>query len=214
MPPSLAELRREYTRSGLNESDLLPDPIAQFQRWFDDALQAGLAEPNAMTLATVGADGQPSARILLLKGVDAAGFRFFTNYEGQKARELEASPRAAMVCFWAELERQVRVTGTCSKLSREESESYFRTRPRGSRLAAWISRQSSVIAARSVIEEEMKRIEAEHPGEDIPLPPNWGGYVLAPQTVEFWQGRPSRLHDRLRYSRATDGAWKIERLAP
>lgn len=211
---SLADLRREYALAGLHERDLDPDPLRQFQKWFDEALAAELCEPNAMILATVAPDGQPSTRTVLMKGADARGFSFYTNYESRKARELAANPRAALTFPWHALERQVNITGRVSKLPREESETYFKIRPRGSRLGAWASRQSEAIAGREVLEERMAQFAARHPGEDIPLPPNWGGFVLAPATIEFWQGRPSRLHDRLRYSRQSDGSWKIERLSP
>ena len=216
-PPAsgrLAELRQEYTLAGLNESDLAPDPFAQFQKWLADAMAARLAEPNAMVLATVAPDGQPSTRTVLLKALDARGFSFFTNYESRKARELAANPRASLTFPWHALERQVNVEGRVSKLPRAEAEAYFKLRPRGSRLGAWASSQSQVIPGRGPLEARMKELEAQHPGEEIPLPPNWGGYVLAPERIEFWQGRPSRLHDRLRYSRQPDGSWKIERLSP
>jgi pyridoxamine 5'-phosphate oxidase len=211
---SLADLRRDYTRAGLSEADLLTDPLAQFQRWFDEAQRAELAEPNAMSLTTVSADGQPSSRIVLLKHVDARGFTFFTNYEGQKGVEIAANPRVGLLFYWAELERQVRITGRANQVSREESESYFRRRPRLSRLAAWVSRQSTKIPGRAVLEAELQRLEARYPGEDIPLPPYWGGYLVTPHELEFWQGRPNRLHDRLRYRRDGDAPWRIERLAP
>jgi pyridoxamine 5'-phosphate oxidase len=175
------------------------------------------AEPmdvNAATLATADKDGRPSARVVLLKGVDERGFVFFTNYESRKARELEENPNAAMVFYWADQERQVSVAGTVTKLGREESEAYFRTRPKGSRLAAWASRQSAVIPDRSTLEQRWKELQAQHPGDDVPMPPFWGGYVLAAARIEFWQGRPSRLHDRFRYTRQDGGSWLIERLSP
>lgn len=211
---SLAELRREYSLAGLSKAELAPDPITQFRKWFDEALAAEILEPNAMVLATVAASGQPSTRIVLLKAVNESGFSFFTNYESRKGRELAGNPRASGTFPWIGLERQVCITGQVSKLSREESEAYFKLRPRGSRLGAWASpQQSAVVPDRAVLEERMKRIEAEYPGE-VPVPPYWGGYVLRPQEVEFWQGRPSRLHDRLRYTRQPDDSWKIERLSP
>ena len=209
----LAELRQEYTLAGLNESDLAPDPFAQFQKWLADAMAAQLAEPNAMVLATVAPDGQPSTRTVLLKALDARGFSFFTNYESRKARELAENPRASLTFPWHALERQVNIEGRVSKLPRAEAEAYFKLRPRGSRLGAWASSQSQVIHGRGPLEARMKELEAQYP-EEIPLPPNWGGYVLAPERIEFWQGRPSRLHDRLRYTRQPDGSWKIERLSP
>jgi pyridoxamine 5'-phosphate oxidase len=210
----LAELRKEYSRGGLRRADLAPDPLAQFRQWFQQALDAGLLEPSAMTLATADATGQPSARTVLLKNVDERGFSFFTNYESRKASELSVNARAALVLYWGQLERQVCIAGTVSKLSRAESEAYFKTRPRGSRLAAWISRQSQPVANRAELEEKMKQIEAQYPGEDIPLPPFWGGYVLGPHRIEFWQGRPSRLHDRFCYTLQPDGRWRLERLSP
>jgi pyridoxamine 5'-phosphate oxidase len=211
---SLSDLRREYTLAGLRRQDLLPDPLAQFRVWFDAVITAGITEPNAMTLATVSADHKPSARIVLLKGVDERGFTFFTNYDSRKGHELGANPHASLTFFWKELERQVRVEGTVTKVSREESEAYFRIRPRGSRLSAWVSHQSEPVKDRSVLEEGWKELEARFPGEEIPLPPNWGGYLVKPAAVEFWQGRPSRLHDRFVYQRQADGSWQLERLAP
>jgi len=216
-PPAsgrLAELRQEYTLAGLSESDLAANPIEQFQKWLRDAMAAQLAEPNAMVLATVAPDGQPSTRTVLLKALDARGFSFFTNYESRKAHELAANPRASLTFPWHALERQVNVEGRVSKLPRADAEAYFKLRPRGSRLGAWASNQSEVIPGREALEARMKELEAQYPGEDIPLPPNWGGYALAPERIEFWQGRPSRLHDRLRYTRQPDGSWRIERLSP
>lgn len=211
---SISDLRREYSLGSLRRQDLLPDPIAQFRVWFDAALAAGLTEPNAMTLSTVTPDGKPSARIVLLKGVDERGFSFFTNYGSRKGRELAANPNAALTFLWKEMERQVRVEGTVSKVSAEESESYFRTRPRNSRLGAWGSNQSEVIANREVLEKNMADFQARYPGDDVPLPPNWGGYIVKPLAIEFWQGQRSRLHDRLVYRRQPDDSWLVERLAP
>ncbi|HEY1173679.1 MAG TPA: pyridoxamine 5'-phosphate oxidase [Verrucomicrobiae bacterium] len=210
----ISDLRREYTLGSLRRKDLLPDPIAQFRVWFDAATAAGVSEPNAMTVSTVGLNGRPSARIILLKGVDERGFSFFTNYESRKAQELAAKPFAALTFLWKELERQVRVEGTVTKVSREESEAYFRSRPRNSRLGAWGSPQSQVIANREVLEQNMAELQARHPGDDVPLPQNWGGYMVKPEVIEFWQGQPSRLHDRLVYRLQKDGAWSVERLAP
>jgi len=210
----LADLRREYTRAGLDERDLNPDPVQQFQKWLNEALAAELREPNAMVLATVSPDGQPSTRTVLLKGVETRGFSFFTNYESRKARQLITNPRAAITFLWVELERQVNIEGRVTKLPREESAAYFKLRPRGSRLGAWASHQSEVIAGRGALEARMAELEAKHPGDDIPLPPNWGGYLLTPERIEFWQGRPSRLHDRLCYTQQKAGSWIIERLSP
>ena len=213
MPPSIADLRREYALASLDERDVPPDPVAMFSRWFADAQAADVAEPNAMTLATASADGAPSARMVLLKGVDDGGFVFFTDYRSRKAAELDANPRAALVFHWVELERQVRIAGSVARVAREETEAYFRTRPLGSRLGAWASEQSSVITGREVLDARLRDVEARFPGEDVPAPPHWGGYRLAPASVEFWQGRASRLHDRIRYVRR-GGGWAIERLSP
>ena len=209
----LASLRRSYARASLAEGDVAADPIAQFVAWFDDAQAAELREPNAMTLATATPDGAPSARIVLLKGVDERGFVFYTDYRSRKGEELAANPRAALVFHWAELERQVRVTGTVARVSREESEAYYRTRPVGSRIGAWASHQSRPIAGRAELEAREAELARRYADGDVPLPPHWGGYRLAPETVEFWQGRPSRLHDRLRYVRGASG-WRVERLSP
>ncbi len=211
---SISHLRREYSLGNLRRKDLLPDPIAQFRVWFDAVIAAGITEPNAMTLSTVTADGKPSARIVLLKGVDERGFSFFTNYESRKGHELAANPHASLTFLWKEMERQVRVEGTVTKVSREESEAYYNIRPRNSRLGAWVSNQSQVIANRAVLEENMKELQARYPGEEIPLPPNWGGYIVKPELIEFWQGQRSRLHDRFVYQNQADGSWKLERLAP
>jgi pyridoxamine 5'-phosphate oxidase len=204
----------EDTREGLAEADVDPDPVVQFGRWFDDARSAGLVEPSAMTLATATAAGVPSARMVLLRGVDRRGFVFYTNYESRKAAELAANPQAALVFWWGELQRQVRVEGRVERTSREQSAAYFRTRPPGSRLSAWASPQSRVIPGREVLDRRVAEVAAGHPGGDVPLPPFWGGYRLVHQVVELWQGRPNRLHDRLRYTRAAGGGWRIERLAP
>ena len=211
---NLAELRREYTLAGLTESDLAADPIEQFQKWFQQALDAGIIEPNAMVLATATKTGIPSTRVVLLKSVDQRGFTFFTNYESRKAQELAENPRASLTFPWVALERQVVVDGTVTKTSREEAAAYFSLRPRGSRLGAWVSTQSKVIPSRQLLEERLREVERKYPGEEIPLPPYWGGYLLAPQEIEFWQGRPNRLHDRLRYARQPNGSWRIERLSP
>lgn len=210
---TLAELRREYTLAGLRRADLDPDPISQFQKWFAQAMEAEIVEPNAMMLATANEDFQPSTRIVLLKGVDERGFSFFTNYESRKGRELALNPNASLTFFWAGLERQVNVGGTVSKLSREESEAYFGARPLGSQRGAWVSKQSTVVPNREYLEKRLAEVEAQF-GEKVPTPPYWGGYVLNPTSVEFWQGRPNRLHDRFLYKRRLRGDWLIERLSP
>ena len=211
--PDLAQIRRDYARADLSESAAAADPFEQFRRWFDEALRAELDDPNAMTLATVGADGQPAARIVLLKEVDGRGFVFFTNYESRKGRDLAAHPRAALVFWWAPLERQVRVEGAVERVDAALSDRYFASRPRESRLGAWASDQSRPIANRAVLEERMEALEARYPGDDVPRPPHWGGYRVVPTRIEFWQGRQSRLHDRLQYT-PSDGGWRRERLAP
>lgn len=208
----LQAMRVDYRRDALDETGAAADPFTQFDAWFADAEAAKLAEPNAMTLATATPDGVPSARVLLLKGFDARGFVFFTNYDSRKGQELTANPRAAMVFFWQPLERQVRIEGTIKKADRDESQGYFDSRPRASQLGAWASRQSEVIASRAVVESREKELDAQF-ADGVPLPDFWGGYRLVPAIVEFWQGRPSRLHDRLRYTRA-DGGWTIDRLSP
>ncbi|MSU59540.1 MAG: pyridoxamine 5'-phosphate oxidase [Pedosphaera sp.] len=231
-----ADLRRDYRAGELDRSGLNPDPLAQFAGWFAQAaamrsggrwrnigialfklwhalLGHAPADVNAMTLATVDAQGRPSTRTVLLKGADARGFIFFTNYDSRKGRELAANPNAALTFYWPELERQVCVAGTVSKLPVAESEAYFKSRPRGSRLGAWASDQSSPVESRDLLEKKWREFEVKFP-DDIPLPPNWGGFVLAPERIEFWQGRPSRLHDRFGYSKQPDGSWKIERLSP
>jgi pyridoxamine 5'-phosphate oxidase len=210
IPPSL---RKDYAFHGLSEADLAADPIAQFRVWFDQAVAAGLREPNAMTLATATRDGRPSARMVLLKGIDA-GFVFYTNYEGRKAHDLAENPWAALVFYWAELERQVRIEGRVELVSQEESDAYFASRAAESQLGAWASRQSQVIAGREVLERRLRELTAAYTDREIPRPPFWGGYRVIPDSIEFWQGRPGRLHDRLRYRRLADGAWLIERLSP
>ena len=211
---SLADLRKDYTLAGLAEKDLARDPYRQFEKWFQEAEAAKLAEPNAMTLATASPDGRPSARTVLLKGLDGRGFVFYSNYESRKGRELTLNARVALVFPWIALERQVLIEGTVTKVAREESAAYFHSRPRASQLGAWVAQQSSVIPGRATLEEAMKALEKKHAGAEIPLPPNWGGYRVAPETIEFWQGRRSRLHDRLRYRRDQEGGWLVERLSP
>lgn len=210
---TLAELRKDYARGSLDESTVDPDPIRQFHLWFQQALDARLPEPNTMTLATADAHGQPSARILLIKGVDERGFVFYTNYESRKGRDLAANPQASLLFYWIELERQVRVEGRVERTSDEESDAYFASRPLGSRIGAWASEQSREIPGRALLDAQEKAF-AERFGAHPPRPPHWGGYRLVPGTIEFWQGRPSRLHDRILYSRETDGRWRIARLSP
>ena len=212
-PLSIADLRREYARARLDETDVSPDPFAEFARWFAEAQAAEAAEANAMVLATASPDGRPSARMVLLKGFDERGFVFFTDYRSRKGEELEANPRAALAFHWGELERQVRIEGTVTRTSPEESELYYRTRPLGSRLGAWVSHQSRTIASREVLEAKLREVEQRFDGRDLPLPPHWGGYRVRPECFEFWQGRESRLHDRIRYLREGEG-WRIGRLSP
>jgi pyridoxamine 5'-phosphate oxidase len=233
---ALADLRREYRSFTLDRSDLALDPIDQFKKWMAEATGArqsrlrkfgidlykafyGLfvgksLDANAMTLATADIDGYPSARTVLLKGVDVHGFTFFTNYQSRKGRELAANPRASLVFFWADVERQVCVAGPVTRLSPEASEAYFRSRPHGSRIAAWVSEQSSVVPDRAALEARWREIEKQFHGKDVPLPPSWGGFLLKPERIEFWQGRPNRLHDRFSYARVDDKTWNIDRLSP
>ena len=211
--PDLAGLRQEYMREGLDIGDVDANPVAQFQKWFDEAVSARLPMLNAMTLATASADCRPSARVVLLKGLDERGFAFYTDYDSRKGRELAANPRAALVIYWIELEREVRIEGRVEKTSARESDDYFATRPVGSRLAALVSRQSSVVADRQALERDYADIQRLH-GERPPRPAAWGGYRVVPHAIEFWQGRPNRLHDRLLYTKRADEAWEIVRLAP
>ena len=211
---TLADMRKDYSMTGLLEKDLAKNPFGQFEKWFQEAEAAKVPEPNAMTLATTGRDGRPAARTILLKGCDGRGFVFYTNYESRKGRELDANPRATLLFPWVAMERQVIVEGPVTRVTREESEAYFHSRPRQSQLAAWASPQSIAVAGRAVIEESYRVVEKKYEGREVPLPPNWGGFRLAPESVEFWQGRRSRLHDRLRYRREAAGDWVVERLAP
>lgn len=206
-------LRREYIAAGLREEDAAADPLEQFGRWFDEALAAEVPEVTAMTLATAGADGRPAARIVLLKGFNDEGFVFYTNYESRKGRHLAENPHAALLFFWVQLERQVRIEGTVSRVSRQESEAYFHCRPRGSQIGAAASRQSAVLSGRGELEQRVRELEVRYADQPVPLPDFWGGYRLLPETLEFWQGRASRLHDRLRYQRHEDG-WRRHRLSP
>lgn len=211
---SISDLSGRHDVGGLDEADVDPDPLVQFQSWMQQALDAGIHLPNAMTLATADVDGRPSARMVLLKSFDDNGFSFFTNYQSRKARELADNPRAALVFYWPALERQVCVTGAVERASLEESDAYWATRPVGSRLGAWASRQSEVIASREVLEASLKAVIERYPGGDVPRPSHWGGFRLTPDSIEFWQGRADRLHDRLRYTRAPTLGWMIERLSP
>lgn len=210
---TIADLRRDYRARQLSESEVASDPLVQFRHWFDEAVRAELVDANAMTLATATAEGRPAARIVLLKGVDDSGFVFFTNYTSAKASDLEANPHACLVFLWAELERQVRITGTVARVDPSESDAYFVSRPRESQLGALASPQSQVIASRATLEARVAEVVARHADGPVARPAHWGGYRVAPDRVEFWQGRPNRLHDRLRYRRV-DGAWVVERLAP
>ncbi|XHX81048.1 MAG: pyridoxamine 5'-phosphate oxidase [Stenomitos frigidus ULC029] len=213
MTQSIADLRQNYTLQALNEADVDPEPIRQFQRWLDQAIAAELPEPNAMTLATATRDGSPSARIVLLKGLDARGFAFYTNYESRKGQDLTENPQAALVFLWTVLERQVRIEGHVETVAAAETDAYFQSRPLASRLGAWASEQSRVIPDREVLEQRFAALQATYANEQVPRPPHWGGYRVIPHQIEFWQGRTSRLHDRLRY-RLEQGNWRIERLAP
>lgn len=215
MSISVADLRQNYTRAGLSQADLAAHPVDQFEQWFQQAVDAELVEPNAMTLATASPEGIPSARIVLLKQYDQSGFVFYTNYDSVKGQQLLANPHAALVFWWAELERQVRIQGQVEQISPSESDQYFHSRPRGSQLGAWASPQSQIIGDRTVLENNLAQLETQYQDQDvIPRPPHWGGFRVVPEVVEFWQGRPNRLHDRLCYRLKPDGSWKIERLAP
>lgn len=210
----VAALRREYARAGLREEDAHPDPVEQFRAWFEEALAANLHEPNAMILTTATPDGRPSARVVLLKGFDERGFVFYTNYGGRKGRELDANPRCSLLFYWGELERQVRLEGRAGRISGEESDAYFASRPRGSRLGAWASRQSRPVEDRAVLERRLRELESEYEGREVPRPPFWGGYRVAPEAFEFWQGRENRLHDRIAYRPDGSGGWSTGRLQP
>jgi pyridoxamine 5'-phosphate oxidase len=211
---TIADIRKEYKLHQLKEEDIAKNPIEQFERWWKDAIKSELLEVNAMTLATASADGLPSARIVLLKGFHETGFQFYTNYESFKGKQLLENPRACLVFFWKELERQIRITGLVEKVSRENSDAYFMSRPPGSRIGAWASPQSEVIESSEWLVQQVNLYESKFTENPISLPPHWGGYLVRPVTIEFWQGRPNRLHDRLQYSLQEDGGWLVERLAP
>ncbi|SFC86252.1 pyridoxamine 5'-phosphate oxidase [Spirosoma endophyticum] len=213
MPSIISDLRNEYTLNGLDKADVLPDPVAQFRQWFDAALTANVPEPNAMHVSTVTAEGRPDGRIVLLKDVSDAGFVFYTNYESRKGRELIGHPFATLTFFYPELERQIRIEGRVEKVSAEESDAYFSSRPRGSQIGAWVSHQSLVIDNREALETRQRELEAQFSGQPIPRPLYWGGFRVVPDVLEFWQGRPSRLHDRIRYRKEGEN-WTIERLSP
>ena len=214
MDKNIADLRQDYTLQGLSETDVNSNPFTQFKEWFDQALNAEILEPNAMMVATTTTQGKPSARMVLLKDFDERGFVFYTNYNSQKAQELAENPQAALVFWWAELQRQVRICGWVVKVSDEESDKYFYSRPFSSRLGAWASNQSEVIENREVLEQQLEELQQKYYNKDVPRPPHWGGIRVIPAEIEFWQGRSSRLHDRLVYRKTEGGSWKIERLSP
>lgn len=214
MNKNIADIRRDYSCQSLSETDIAPDPVQQFEKWWHEAVRSKIDEVNAMTLATASPDGLPSARIVLLKDFNEKGFVFFTNYESYKGQQLAENPKACLVFFWKELERQVRITGLVKKISEKESDEYFQSRPEGSRIGVWTSPQSRIIDSRTVLDEKFNELTAQMEGTHIPRPSYWGGYLVQPVVFEFWQGRPNRLHDRIQYTLQDDGSWKIERLAP
>jgi pyridoxamine 5'-phosphate oxidase len=214
MNKNIADIRKDYQLQTLLETDIAADPFTQFNIWWDEAIKSELSEVNAMTLATASLTGMPSARIVLLKSVTDAGFVFFTNYNSNKGKELEQNPHASLVFFWKELERQVRITGKVEKVTIHESDAYFASRPVGSRIGAWASPQSNVISSREIIENNILQYQKQFGSGEINRPSHWGGYIVKPTVIEFWQGRSNRLHDRLRYTKPDNGSWKIERLAP
>ncbi|WP_428660937.1 pyridoxamine 5'-phosphate oxidase [Runella sp.] len=209
----LANLRKDYTLNGLSKQDVLENPFKQFEKWFEEAQSAEVIEPNGMVVSTLGEDGYPHGRVVLLKEVDSAGFLFYTNYNSHKGADLNIHPVASLTFWWAELERQVRIIGTVEKVTEAESDAYFSIRPRGSQLGAWVSEQSQIIENRAFLSEKLAQIEQKFAEKPVPRPPHWGGYRVIPKEIEFWQGRPSRLHDRIRYRMENDN-WKIERLSP
>ena len=214
MSTSIADMRKEYTQQSLDISDVASDPIEQFTRWFKEARNAEVPEPNAMHLSTVSSDNRPSGRIVLLKGIEDRQFLFYTNYRSRKGQEMDRTPYAALTFFWAELERQVRIEGTISRVNEQTSNDYFHSRPRDSQIGAWTSPQSQFIDSREVLNDRKADFTQKFTNQPVPRPPHWGGYTLSPEAIEFWQGRPSRLHDRVFYQRGSDGSWQIQRLAP
>lgn len=210
----VADMRRDYKLSSLDRSDLAAEPTEQFDRWFQEAVSADIADPTAMILATAGSDGRPAARTVLLKGFDTRGFVFYTNYESRKGKQLAENPYASLLFAWTSLERQVEICGTASQVSKDESEAYFYSRPIDNQIGAWASDQSSIIESRATLEKRVATLMDKYRGRTVPVPPFWGGYRVIPESIEFWQGRPSRLHDRFRYTRRPNDIWKIERLAP
>jgi pyridoxamine 5'-phosphate oxidase len=214
MAKPISEIRRQHAERGFTESRANADPFRQFDAWFDDVFKANVPDANAMTLATVGPDGRPAARVVLLKGFNSDGFVFYTNYESRKGRELAENPHAAACFWWSQLDRQVRIEGTVEKLSADESDAYFAIRPRESQLASWASQQSQTLQNRAELIRRYRELTAQYKSRPVPRPPHWGGFRLRPRTIEFWQGRRQRLHDRLRYRRDADGTWLLERLAP
>ncbi|MPR36370.1 pyridoxamine 5'-phosphate oxidase [Salmonirosea aquatica] len=214
MSQKIADLRKEYTLNGLSETAVDKNPLLQFRNWFDTALEAGLSEPNTMHLSTLGENSRPSGRIVLLKELDEQGFVFYTNYHSRKGRDLALHPFASLTFFWVDLERQVRIEGSVEKVSAKESDEYFAIRPRGSQIGAWVSHQSENLPSREILEEQQAEYEKQFADQTVPRPPHWGGYRLVPDRMEFWQGRPSRLHDRIAYMRDSTGSWTIGRLSP
>ncbi len=214
MDISVADLRKEYTFQGLNEADADPNPFGQFKVWFEQARNAQLPEPNAMTIATASLDGKPSARMVLLKDYDQRGFVFYTNYDSDKGQQLLTNPWGAIAFWWAQLERQVRITGRVEQVSEAEADQYFKSRPKGSQLGAWASNQSQIIPNREVLEQRLQQLKDEYENKAVMRPPHWGGFRVIPDQIEFWQGRPSRLHDRILYQRGEDGGWFLQRLSP